>query len=168
MKKSSVYSRKKAHRQGSQKGSPQSIWAGSVLRFIPYKSGNAEVPAKMIRVLNECLQRICAGESSADSVQDHDELMHAIGTALVRASEIPGGEGVINLLVAGAKVLNYCSTYRNVRACWPVLDVSQKETLSQAIKLYAEILFESTPYQMERAWQRHLASVVTHLGGPAS
>lgn len=113
----------------------------------------------MCTKVDDALESMLSGRADPSSIQEHDHLMHALGTAIVRAQHITGGSLGVPVLVAGAKVLNYSSTFWKVRHQWPVLDSDQADTLRQAVNLYKELLWASSPLQMEKAWREHLKGV---------
>lgn len=173
MKKESEYARKRRLKSAPVKNSPAQVkkraamaWAAALERSMSYGAVNSEAGQVLIAIVDSALKRILAGDVSEQSCQEHDELMHAIGTALVRAEQIEGEtQAALETLTAGAKVLNYCSTHWKLRGAWPVPDPAQNEALAQAVEVYKDILWASSPLQMERAWRVHLQSVQKTMEG---
>lgn len=118
----------------------------------------------LLAALDGSLSRMLDGTTPHNDHGDHDQLMHALGTALMRARAMGGDvQAAVNRIEAGAAVLNYCSTFWKLRGRWPVLESNERPPLEEAIDTYRTILLASSPLQMESAWRAHLADVEQKL-----
>lgn len=117
------------------------------------EAGLQEVATSAENLVRIALAKLLDHTVAPDDVEPHDLLAHAIGVATIRAIEIHGGtEGnpALPTLDAGANAL------RRVRARWDQtqrwgVDGPGRTDLTDAINLYADILQQSSPAQMQHA-----------------
>lgn len=162
--------RAKASRSGTKPGksgrtrvpreAAAAAWAMALGRTLSYGQAHADTARGLLELLSAACAKLIQGAEGEANHIPHDEVMHALGTALVRTRAISGDTQVAQAeLHTGVKVLNYASTYWRMHGRWPALDGDQAQTLHHALALYEDILMASSPLQMERAWREHLAEV---------
>lgn len=167
-------SRAKTSRNSGKSGKPgkarvpreaaAAAWAMALGRTLSYGQAHPDTARGLLEILSAACAKLAQGAEGEDNHIPHDEVMHALGTALVRTREISGDTQVAQAeLHAGVKVLNYASTFWRVHGRWPALSTDQSQALLHALALYEDILMASSPLQMERAWRAHLTEVRTNV-----
>lgn len=116
-------------------------------------SGLQDVATSAENLVRIALAKLLDHAVATDDCEPHDLLAHAIGVATIRALQIHGsaeGNPALPTLNAGANAL------RRVRARWDQtnrwgVDGPGRVELTDAINLYADILQQSSPAQMQSA-----------------
>lgn len=122
----------------------------------PYRDANPNAATNIMVKLRLALQRLSDMATPADDIQDHDELMHAMAVALVRSHEIAGSDNPCKEpLMEGVQALQRASERRGRTGRWG-LDGPGIQALREAVDIYEEILMESSPKQMQKAYEKHL------------
>lgn len=158
-RKTSAYARKR--RLQGLPGDPSVLWSNDYrtlqhairIRQSYADSGLQDVATSAENLVRIALAKLLDHSVAVDDVEPHDLLAHAIGVATIRALQIHGsaeGNPALPTLDAGANAL------RRVRARWDQthrwgVDGPGRVELTDAINLYADILQQSSPAQMQSA-----------------
>lgn len=162
MKKTSAYARKKLRQP--QAAQPHLAWQTAIARCSSYDELHAEKASKLILILRASLQRLKDGSTSADNTTDHDEVMHALATARIRAEHIAGKNNAAEpFLTAGVKALNRMAKHWEAHQVWRAT-AQDSVDLDAAVETYTTILRASSPMQMENAWNEHIKRLEELLG----
>lgn len=154
MKKTSVYARKKLRQP--QATQPHQAWQIAIARCSSYDEAHSKKASELILVLRGALQRLKEGSTAGDNTSDHDEVMHALATARIRAEHIAGKKNAAEpSLVAGIKALNRAAQHWESQNVWSI-PAHDFVALDAAVETYVTILRASSPMQMENAWYEHL------------
>lgn len=154
MKKTSAYARKKLHKP--RVANPRSAWQMAIARCSSYDEAHAQKASELILILRTALQRLKDGRTSAENTTDHDEVMHALATARVRAEHIAGKDNEAEpVLMGGVRALNRMAKHWETHRVWTV-SAQDAPDLDAAVEAYTTILRASSPMQMELAWNAHI------------
>lgn len=128
-----------------------------------YADANPKAATLIMNKMRMALQRLSDLATPPEDIQDHDQLMHGLAVALVRAHEIGGSDNpCTEPLMAGVKALQRASERRGRTGRWG-LDGPGIQELRQAVGIYEEILMASSPKQMQKAYEKHLRMLLKAL-----
>ena len=153
MKKTSTYARKR-------KTAPaKSLWLAKIKDNKPYsdesfygEEATISKAKQAMRLVQGAFKRIDDRVSPPESREDFDLLHHAVTVAQIRTYDI-GGQGsqeAMSRLNAAIGALDRLAMQWKTQGTWQVSG-SDAMILYDAIQVYQEILFSSTPYEMEYA-----------------
>lgn len=93
----------------------------------------------------------------------HDEVIHALATARIRAFQIAGPNNPAETtLMAGIHAVNHAQNNWRTTGSWFMPD-EEKIHLCLALDVYETLLMASSPRQMEEAFQTHLRQLTDYL-----
>lgn len=168
MKKTTAYA-KKRRRQGSIYNAGE--WLNAIQRCRQYTDepipgseleGTQDAATKAELLVRQALDDLMNHRRSADCEQEFDRLAHAVGVAMIRALQIESDEAknpAIPILKAGTLALKRAIERFRANGAWG-LDGPGRIELPDAIDVYAEILRNSSPAQMQHATDERLKIIL--------
>lgn len=101
--------------------------------------------------------------STEPETRAHDEVIHALATARIRAYLIAGSHNPAEaILMAGIQAVNKANSQWQQTQHWAMPPEDQK-TMYDAIEAYETILMASSPLQMEEAYRVHITQLTNYL-----
>lgn len=159
MKKTSAYARKMRRQGGTYNGGE---WLNAIQRCRTYTDepipgseleGTQDAATKAELLVRQALDDLLNHRRPPDCEREFDRLSHAVGVAMIRALQIEADEDknpAIPVLKAGTLALKRAIERYNANGAWG-LDGPGRIELPDAIDIYAEILRNSSPAQMQHA-----------------
>lgn len=155
MRKMSTYARKKKFKAQA----PADLWITKIQDNRPYSAESKfgerpsiELANNAVAMARAAYQRIDNRVSPPDSQQDFEMLSHVLVVAQIRTYDIGGpmaGE-VLERLNAVVPVLDRLGDYWREHKQW-FISGADSLLLIDAIDIYEQIVFASTPYEMHEA-----------------
>lgn len=173
MRKTSAYSRKR--RDPNRAVYNKAAWVNVIRHSRGYTDepipgfeleGTQSAAIKAELLVRNALDALMKHRKPADCEQEFDRLSHAVGVSMIRALQIEPDEAknpAIPVLKAGTLALKRAIQRYRDSGAWG-LDGPGRIELPDAIEVYAEILRNSSPAQMEHATNERLKIVLKMQG----
>lgn len=159
MKKQSAYARKKLRTGTTFNGLAfinalqRSAQFGEAVEVAGFVADTESAADKAAAIVRGALESLMAHTPPANIERTFDALSHAVGIGMIRALQIEPDESknpAIPIIRDGTDALRRAIERWESRKAFG-LDAEGRETLPAAVDVYLEILYSSSPAQMEKA-----------------
>lgn len=137
-------------------------WTEVISRSSSYQDCAKERGEHLVAKVRTHAANLYNGSTQTEAAS-HDEVIHALATARIRAFQIAGPNNPAETtLMAGIQAVNHAQNNWRTTAKWFMTE-EEKIQLCLALDVYETILMASSPRQMEEALKIHLRQLTDYL-----
>lgn len=159
MKKTTAFTRKRQQAARAGLALPKkakNAWQVAIARSSPFGDVHKGTAEELLSTIESLIGRLSTGQTPGDNTTDHDEIVHALATARIRAEHIGGEHNPAEpIFMDSLKALNRAAKQWEDTSTWG-MPPEDTALLAESMAAYRVILMASSPLQMEQAWQEHV------------